>query len=242
MAKLGRRLESALLERFDTPLPEILNGSHSMIVVASEFDASSKRIVEYLAQEHGASINTAFFNVFEEDGQQLLATDWLMDQQEVVERSGSKKNLPWTGLWYANVGDGSRRSWEDMRKYGVLSAGNGRVYSSRLDQLSVGEPVFAYQEKAGYVGYGTIIRPAMMARDFEVEGRSLLELPLTQPNLAHDKDDPELAEYVVGVEWHKTVPISEAKTFTGVFANQNVVCKLHDPATIECLKREFEVE
>jgi hypothetical protein len=81
-----------------------------------------------------------------------------------------------------------------------------------------------------------------MARDFEVDGQLLLDLPLTQPTLAHDKDDPELAEYVVGIEWHKTVPISEAKTFTGAFANQNIVCKLRDPATIEFLKREFEVE
>jgi hypothetical protein len=242
MDKLGKRLESAFLERFDTPLPEILNGGHSMIVVASEFDASSKRIVEYLAQEHGVSINTAFFTVFEEDGQQLLATDWLMDQQEVVDRSESKKKLPWTGLWYANVGDGSRRAWEDMRKYGLLSAGHGRVYSSQLEKLSVGEPVFAYQKKAGYVGYGTVTHPAAMARDFEVDGQLLLDLPLTQPTLAHNKDDPELAEYVVGIDWHKTVPISEAKTFTGAFANQNIVCKLRDPATIEFLKREFEVE
>ena len=71
--KLGRRLEDAFRERFDTPLPENLNDSHTMLIVASEFDASSKRIVEYLAQTHDVSINTAFFNVFEENGQQEVA-------------------------------------------------------------------------------------------------------------------------------------------------------------------------
>lgn len=80
-----------------------------------------------------------------------------------------------------------------------------------------------------------------MAKDFEVNGTPLFELPLVQPNLAHDKDDPDIAEYVVGVERLKTVPIDEAKTFTGAFANPNVVCKLRDPATIEFLKREFAV-
>lgn len=239
--KLGKRLETAFLERFDTPLPETLNGNHSMVIVASEFDASSKRIVEYLAEEHGVSINTAFFNMFEENGEQLLATDWLMDQQEVVERSENKKKLPWSGQWYANVGDGSHRSWEDMQKYGFLAAGGKRFYSSRLDQLEVGDPVFVYQKKAGYVGHGTVTSTAVMAKDFEINDASLFDQELAQPNLSHDKDDPEKAEYAVGVKWHKTFPISEAQTFTGAFANQNVVCKLRDPATLEFLKGVFEV-
>lgn len=238
--KLGRRLEDAFRERFDTPLPENLNDSHTMLIVASEFDASSKRIVEYLAQTHDVSINTAFFNVFEENGQQLLATDWLMDQQEVRERYESKKKIPWSGQWYANVGEGPHRLWEDMQKYGFLAAGGGRIYSGRLDQLGIGDPLFAYQKQAGYVGYGKISSTAVMVKEFEVDGTPLLELPLAQPELAHDKDDPEIAEYAVGVEWHKTFPIGEAQTFTGAFANQNVVCKLRDPATIEFLKRTFE--
>jgi hypothetical protein len=73
-----------------------------------------------------------------------------MDQEEVVERSESKKKAPWTGIWYTNVGDGSSRSWEDMRKYGFLSAGNGLVFSAKLNQMHVGDRVFAYQSKAGY--------------------------------------------------------------------------------------------
>lgn len=239
VGNLGQRLETAFLDRFDSPLPETLNGNHSMVIVASEFDASSKRIVEYLAQEHGVSINTAFFNFFESNGEQFLTTDWLMDQQQVSERADSKKKLPWTGLWYANVSEGPHRSWEDMRNYGFLSAGNGRVYSGRLDQLSVGDPVFAYQKQAGYVGFGKVTHSAVMACDFEVADGLLLDQPLRQPALAHDRNDPELAEYVVGIEWQKTYPIAEAKMFTGAFANQNVVCKLRDPATIEFLKREF---
>lgn len=127
-----------------------------MIIVAGEFDASSKRIVEYLAQEHGLNINTAFFDVFEENWEQLLATDWLMDQREVVERSERKTKLSWSGLWYANADDGPSRSWEDMRKFGFLAAGGGRVYSKSLERLNVENPVYVYQSRAGYVGYGIV--------------------------------------------------------------------------------------
>ena len=41
------------------------------------------------------------------------------------------------------------------------------------------------------------------------------------------------------VEWLKTFPREEAKTFNGVFANQNIVCQLRHPETVEFLKREF---
>jgi len=86
----------------------------------SNWLVSSKRIVEYLAEEHGLNINTAFFNVFEQNGEQLLAIDWLMDQQEVVERSESREKLPWSGYYYVNPGhDPSVRIWEDMRKFGL---------------------------------------------------------------------------------------------------------------------------
>jgi hypothetical protein len=230
----------AFIERFGGPLPDVLNGNHSMVIVATELDPSSKRIIEYLAEHHGVSINTVFFSVFEEAGQTLIATDWLMDQAQVEERSQAKSKAPWLGDWYANVGDDWPRSWEDMRTYGFLSAGGGRTYSGPLDKLAIGDPVFAYQKQAGYVGYGTTTSSSVMAKDFAVGGVPLLEMNLAQPRLAHDKDDPERSEYVVGIKWHKTYPISEAKTFPGAFANQNVVCKLRDAATLEFLYKTFK--
>lgn len=240
--KLGRRLEEVFRERFDTPLPENLNNSHTMVIVASEFDASSKRIVEYLAEKHDVSINTAFFNVFEENGQQFLATDWLMDQQEVVDRAESRKKLPWTGLYYVNAGDDPNvRDWEDMRRYGFISAGYGRIYSGRLNQLSVDDLVYVYQKGAGYIGYGTVTSTAVMSKDFVLpDGKHLSEVELRQSFVLHDPDNTEISDYVVGVKWHKTLPITEAQTFPGVFTNRNTVYKLRHPATIEFLKRTFE--
>jgi hypothetical protein len=126
--KLSKSLPTAFQERFGAELPEALNESHNLVIVASEFDASSRRIVEYLAETHGVSINTAFFTVFEHGGETLLTTDWLLDQEEVTQRAESKAKAPWSGLWYYNVGHDQSRNWEDMRKYGFIAAGGGSQY------------------------------------------------------------------------------------------------------------------
>ena len=199
--ELGKSLRDVFRERFESPLPEALNSNHSMLIVASEFDSQSERIVRYLASEHGVAINTAFFSVFEENGEQILATDWLMDQQQVAERSESKKKAPWTGYYYVNAGDKhGTRSWDDMCEFGFISAGNGRFYSQRLEQLDVGDPIYAYQKGRGYVGFGIVQKTAVMAENFRVpDGRSLADLKLREPGVLHDEGDSEMADYVVGV-------------------------------------------
>lgn len=235
-------LEAAFMNRFGETIPERLNASHSMIIVASALDASSQRIVRYLSEVHGVGINTAFFTVFEHGGELLLTTDWLLDQEEVVARSEAKVKAPWHGLWYVNVGEGEHRSWDDMRRYGFVAAGNGVKFSGPLRRLQVGLPIVAYQKKAGYVGYGIVTAPSVPAKDFATSDGPLLEQKLEQPGIGHDADSTELAEYVVAVDWKKTVPVSEAKTFTGVFANQNVVCQLRHPETVEFVRQQFGVE
>jgi hypothetical protein len=57
--------------------------------------------------------------------------------------------------------------------------------------------------------------------------------------MARTGDDPTRAEYVVGMDWIKTVPAVAAKRFDGMFANQNVVCKLRDPKTLDFLREQF---
>src|SRR5207244_398892 len=113
----------------------------------------------------------------------LLTTDWLMDQTEVVERSEARTRAPWSGLWYVNVGEGPHRAWEDMRNYGFVAAGGGRQWSAPLDRLQPGDQLVAYQKQAGYVGYGTVTKAAVMARDFETAKGPLLDQPLAQPGL-----------------------------------------------------------
>ena len=187
LGHLRQRLDVAFRERFDAALPQALNETHTMVIVASAFDASSQRIVRYLSEVHDIAINTVFFTIFEEEGRTLLATDWLLDQAEVVERSEAKTQAPWTGLWYVNVGEGPHRSWEDMRLYGFIAAGGGEKYSGPLQRLQPGEPFVAYQKQAGYVGYGKVSAPAVMARDFATEHGPLLDQSLAQPGLARER-------------------------------------------------------
>ncbi len=238
---LKTRLATAFREKFGEAIPDQLNASHSMLIVASELDPASRRIVEYLSEEHGVAINTVFFNVFEADGKEWLTTDFLLDQEEVEERSERKVRAPWSGYYFVNAGLNEYRTWEAYKRYGFVAAGGGEFYSKRLEQLSIGDKVFVYDKGNGYIGYGLVTTERTPATEFRTAEGLLLDQQLVGQGLGRHADDPLLAEYVVGVQWQKTVEPSKAKWFKGAFANQNIVCKLRDQATVDFLIQEFEV-
>lgn len=240
---LDKSLAEVFTERFLMALPEELNREHSIVIMASELDSSSERIVRYLSSEHNLNINCIFFEFFKEDDQEFLGRSWLMDPQEVAVRTQSEKVPPWSGLYFVNVGEGEHRSWEDCRKYGFMSAGQGKRYSSSMKKLKPGDRVLAYLKGRGYVGYGEVTSSAVMVKDFEWDdkGSLLLDQPLKQPNISRNKDDAEMADWTVGVKWHKTVPKESAVTMPGIFANQNVVCKLNHQPTIDFLTPHYSL-
>jgi len=240
---LNKSLAEAFNEKFGTTIPENINVNHSMIIVASELDDSSERIVQYLSDDYNVNINAIFFNYFKSGSDEIIGRAWLMDPEEVQERAESRKQAPWSGYWFVNVGEGERRNWEDNRRYGYIGAGHGKWYSDRLKKLDVGDKIFAYQKGYGYVGYGDVTKRAVMLKDFfvEKEGKPLLELPLKAPKATDYLDNPEMAEWAVGVNWIKTFPMEECKYFKGLFANQNIVCKLRDQKTVDFLIREFGI-
>jgi hypothetical protein len=236
----GEKLDSIFSDGFDSEIPEKLNTSHNMVIVASELDEPSRRIVEYLSTVHNVSINTLFFNTFDYQGTLMMGADWLMDQEEVVERSTRRVTAPWSGYWYVNADDCSSRSWDDCRRCGFLGAGGGTKYSDQLKRLSVGDRVFVYQKKSGYVGYGVVTKSSEPAREFMVDGKPLSKCVKSSPDLLNHPDEPDLQEYVIGVDWRKTFAVQEAKTFAGIFASPNVVCKLRDTKTLDFLKEAFD--
>lgn len=225
--------------RFHITPPEPLNVSHRIVIVAASLDPASERIVEYLSQQHGVGINTAFFSVFSDGERRLLAADWLMDQAEVVERTERRVRAPWNGDYYVNVGEGPHRCWADMCKYGFVAGGHGKTFADDMKRLSPGDPIWVYHKGKGYVGHGTVKAPVIMARDVMIGEQTLLSLPLEAPGLGDDRDDPDMAEYVATVDWHKTVPLNKARTFKGAFANQHAACRLSDTRTLEFLKQTF---
>ncbi len=84
-------LPSAFRHRFGLELPEVVNESHSLLIVASSIDAASHRIIEYLSDAHGVRINAVTFHFFEDpDGVQLLARVFLLQPESVEQRSSQR--------------------------------------------------------------------------------------------------------------------------------------------------------
>jgi hypothetical protein len=237
------KLAEAFLQRFDCDLPETINANHRMVIVASELDDSSERIVHYLSSRHSVDINVVFFTCFQLGGTELVGRSWLLDPEEVEERSEGRRKSPWSGFWFVNVGEGSNRNWDDCRSYGFVGAGQGVRYSAALKKLKKGDQVFAYMKGLGYVGFGDVVSEAVMAKDFIPAGsdQPLFSLPLVQEGVKQNADNPELCEWIVGVNWRKVFTRDQPCYFRGIFANQNIVCKLRDEPTVTFLKEKFGI-
>ena len=239
--------EQAFQERFGVPPPETLNESHQLILVASELDQSSERIVQYTAQ-WGVPVNVALFRHFRDDDKSYIVRTWLREPTtpEAPANVSSSKDEPWNGIDFAvTLGEGPHRNWEDCRRYGFVSGGQGIWYSRSLKQLFRGARVFVMIPGKGYVGVGTVVDPAVAVKEFMVESdgqtKQLLDLPLHASMMAENADDPDLAEYLVRVEWIKTVPAANAYWRTGMSANQNTAFKLRSKFTLDNLIRHFEL-
>jgi hypothetical protein len=244
----GGNLDVAFAQRFGSELDEdTLNESHQIIIVASELDASTERIVNYLNAKDIA-INVVFFQVFEHGGQQLLSRAWLIDPGETqanvaisTKSKGDKE--PWNGEYYVSYGG---RSWSDAVKYGFISGGGGSWYSRTLKLLSPGDRVWVKIPKTGYVGVGHVAEAVQTAKEFKVatpEGeRPALEVLRDAERYRKHADDPDMSEYFVRVNWLDTVPESRAVDEVGLFGNQNTVCQPTTPKwrhTVERLKTYF---
>ena len=246
----GRSLEEGFADCFgvETP-PEELNRNQKLILVASQLDTSSERIIGYLAESFDVPVNAVFFRYFKDGDREYLTRTWFVDPAETEADVGSKnkKKEPWDGQSsYVNVGEGLHRTWADCRKYGYVCAGGGSFYSQTLKQLSPGDTVFVNIPKTGYVGVGEVVEPVLSVKEFTVtvDGTEtpILDAPLEATKLEEHAQDPEKYEYFVRINWRKTVPVKEAYRVKGMFGNQNTVCRLRNKFTLDRLKAHFGVE
>ncbi len=153
----GRELEKGFAEAFDGNTPEKLNQNHELIIVASDLDPSTERIIGYLSDNYGVPLNAVFFRYFKDGEREYLTRTWLVDPREAeAKASGTRKQKgrePWNGRdFYVSLGDGRHRTWEDCEKYGFISGGGGKWYSQTLDLLFPGARVFVNIPGTGYVG------------------------------------------------------------------------------------------
>ena len=119
-------LEEAFIRKFGEDLPDILNEHHKMLIVASEIDSSSERIINYLSNTYGVSINAITFHYFvDENRNEFLARIFLIEPKEVEyrtqTRAQSKRKPP--------------LSYEELREM-AERAEVSELYDHLLEELS----------------------------------------------------------------------------------------------------------
>lgn len=152
------------------------------------------------------------------------------------------------GVYLINVGEGKHRCWADCKRYGFLSAGQGKKWNEPMKTLRVGDVVVAYLKRkkniGGYVGIGVVTEPAVMAQDFKIDGKKLDQLDLLQFGILENASNPEKAEYLVRVSWAIEVNAENGKWARNqnLFTTQLIKASLQNqPETINFLKAEFGV-
>lgn len=86
-------LETAFTNKFDEPLPEIVNENHRMIIVGSTIDPETERIVTYLSNTYGVDINAVTFQFFRTPtGQEMLTRFFLIEPEKVSYQARTKRS------------------------------------------------------------------------------------------------------------------------------------------------------
>ncbi|MGZ9103106.1 MAG: hypothetical protein ACXW3Y_09460 [Rhodoplanes sp.] len=249
---------------WDTPDEERFAQDVRIVLASVEFSRELTSAVLWL-NEHGLDIrcvrlrpHTDGTRIFM-DVQQILplpeASEYFVNLREkkAEERQARRRESQWSGLWFVNVGmddadlelvdeagRGYIRHWLHCVRHGYVAAGGGSRYSGPLKKLEIGAEIMAYQKGEGYVGYGVVTQSAQPIHLFRLADGTTLTKALNQPDY-NERLPEEKWEYAVGVQWKKHFELRDAKTFKGVFANQNVVCKLSDAATVQFVREEFEI-
>jgi hypothetical protein len=157
------------------------------------------------------------------------------------------------------------RQWNACVEYGFMSAGQGLVYSQPLLNIKVKDIITAYITGCGYVGVGVVTKKAVKIKDFEFNGKKYLRdfkidekilsgelktnetvegLPYLRKSLFRNCTN-EKTEFVIGVDWIKTVGKTDAcwQTGIGLFAKPHIQCSLQNqPETLQFLENCFDVE
>ena len=245
----SKNLNEAYREKYGKNLDEeTVNQNVKMVIVAAQMDNSTERIITFLSETYQVDINIVFFNVFKCADQRLISSAWFKEDVEETIQSNKQRKHPWNGEYYISYGvEEDSRNWEDAVKYGFISAGGGEWYTNTLKMLSPEDRIWVNIPKTGYVGVG-IVKSKMQAFkdvEFEVDGeeKHMYDLPLKGKYIKNE-DDPQKSEYIVKVQWLKTVPETEAVKELGFFGNQNSVCRPLSEKwdfTIERLKKHWNI-
>lgn len=230
-------LDNAFCDRFGVKkMPESLNSSHELVVVASELDDSTERIVDYLADEYGVAINAMYFRFFKDNGSEYLSRVWLIDPDEADKKVTKAREVgSWNGEFYVSFGEEETRHWSDAREHGYIVAGGGEWYSKALYRLEMGKRIWVYVPGRGYVGVGKVQSEPKPITEFLLKNVPITEILESLPPT--EGISPDKLEYYVHVEWIKTVSLDEAVKERGFFASQHIVAQPKNREWIHTLDR-----
>ncbi|MGD6933339.1 MAG: endonuclease NucS domain-containing protein [Candidatus Bathyarchaeia archaeon] len=79
--------------KFNHELPATFNQEHQMLIVGSEIDNSTERIIHYLSETYGVPINAVTFNYFKDGTNEYAARTFLIEQDkaEIAQSSRPSK-------------------------------------------------------------------------------------------------------------------------------------------------------
>ena len=120
----GETLEAAFQRKFGVELPEIKNDHHRVLVVASQIDDSTGRIIRYLSEGH-VDINAVRFQFFQaQDGREFLVRTFTVLQDKGQDKTGR------------GPGKSPTSTPEEMVE-AAKNAGVGPLYEQCVKRLSV---------------------------------------------------------------------------------------------------------
>lgn len=249
----GQKFEKVFEEKYGITAPDKINQEHDMLIVCSNLDNETERILNYLSDSYNVPINVVFLRFFKDKNSEYLSRSWLIDPTEVVEKSSKSKTQnkgeSWNGKDFVvniDVDKNGKSTWLDSRKYGFVSAGGGKWYSNSLKQLFIGARIFAMIPKKGYLGVGIVKEESVPIKDFIVVEngieKSILDIELDCESIKYESENLEQSEYLVRIDWIKTIEEKDAYWEKGLRANQNSAFKLKNKYTLEKLIEKFELE
>ncbi len=124
---------------------------------------------------------------------------------------------------FVNIGQDTRRNWQDCAKYGFVAAGGDEkrknANARALEQLKKGSPVFAFlggdgvKGEKGFIAWGWVRSEAVPIKEFRVNDGRLLSECASVHSENHGRNykeqytesfDSKLCDYAVGIDWVKT--------------------------------------
>ena len=243
---------------FDAPITESVMGEAQHIIEASK--PLSNDI--YLAQKDdneaknslsAEQLNSNLISTAISDDE-LLAQEKIklggLDVNKDVVSNISSSNLHIKSssptIWHLNTGG---RSWVDQMRYHYWTAGGGKRYKETIHKIKIGDEVYAYMSKRGYVAHGFVIGKPTILNDYICmsgvhKDQKLIDLPIEPTTLkAFDSNnnlsDADEYEYTLPVEWVSAFNENEAKFKEGLDISPLTGCKLSSPKILDFLKLVF---